>query len=216
MSRSIGLLSWLLLSALAVHGAVPAKPAPVLMVFGDSLSAGYGLGPGQGWVDLLGARLASEGYEFRLVNASVSGETTAGGLARLPRALEIHRPAIVVLELGANDGLRGLAPDATRENLERMVRLLKARQARVLLVGIHLPPNYGTRYTAAFTALFGAIAARERVPLVPSLLDGVATQRALMQADNLHPNERAQPRLLENVWPQLRALLRGAPPRRSG
>lgn len=199
-----------------MHGAVPAKPAPVLMVFGDSLSAGYGLGPGQGWVDLLGARLASEGYEFRLVNASVSGETTAGGLARLPRALEVHRPAVVVLELGANDGLRGLAPDATRGNLERMVRLLKARQAQVLLVGIRLPPNYGTRYTAAFTALFGAIAARERVPLVPSLLDGVAMQRALMQADNLHPNERGQPQLLENVWPQLRPLLRGAPPRRSG
>lgn len=187
------------------------------MIYGDSLSAGYGLRPGQGWVDLLEQRLVAEGYEFRLVNASVSGETTAGGLARLPRALEVHRPAVVVLELGANDGLRGLSSEATRENLTRMVRLLKRLPARVLLVGIRLPPNYGPRYTGEFDALYRAIATRERVPLVPFLLDGVALQRALMQADNLHPNERGQPRLLENVWPGLRPLLRSAaPPRKAG
>ncbi|MFO1400424.1 MAG: arylesterase [Steroidobacteraceae bacterium] len=207
----------LLLSALPAHAAVPAKPAPVLMVFGDSLSAGYGLGPGQGWVDLLAARLATEGYEFRLVNASVSGETTAGGLARLPRALEVHRPAVVVLELGANDGLRGLPAAATRANLEIMVRLLKGRDVRVLLVGIRLPPNYGPRFTAAFDSMYRGISAQERVPLVPFLLEGVALQRSLMQADNLHPNERGQPRLLDNVWPQLRPLLRSAvPPRKTG
>ncbi|MCC7461653.1 MAG: arylesterase [Gammaproteobacteria bacterium] len=208
MSRSIGLL--LLLSILAADAALPARPAPVLMVYGDSLSAGYGLSPGRGWVDLLGRRLADEGYEFRLVNASVSGETTAGGLERLPRAIDVHRPAVVILELGANDGLRGLPPEATRQNLARMVQLLRSRGARILLVGIRLPPNYGPRYSSEFDALYQAVATRERVALVPFLLDGVATQRALMQDDNLHPNERAQPRLLENIWSRLRPLLRSA------
>lgn len=187
------------------------------MVFGDSLSAGYGLDPGQGWVDLLAARLATEGYEFRLVNASVSGETTAGGLARLPRALELHHPAVVVLELGANDGLRGLPAGTTRANLERMVRMLKRLHARVLLVGIRLPPNYGPRFTAAFDAMYSGISTAEQVPLVPFLLDGVALQRSLMQADNLHPNARGQPRLLDNVWLHLRPLLQGAaPPGKTG
>ena len=186
-------------------------------MFGDSLSAGYGLRAGQSWVDLLGRRLVAEGYEFRVVNASVSGETTAGGLARLPRALDLHRPAIVVLELGANDGLRGLPPSVSRENLARMVRLVKARRSRLLLVGIHLPPNYGPRYTAEFDAMYRSIAARDRVPLVPFLLEGVALDRMLMQADNLHPNEGGQPALLENVWPRLRPLLRAvAPPRKAG
>lgn len=180
------------------------------MVFGDSLSAGYGLEPGRGWVDLLGRRLAAEGYEFRVVNASVSGETSTGGLARLPRALDVHRPAVAILQLGANDGLRGLPPQATGDNLARMVRLLKSRGARVVLVGIQMPPNYGPRYAAEFSALYQAIAARERVALVPFLLDGVAMQRSLMQDDNLHPNESAQPRMLENVWPRLRPLLRSA------
>jgi acyl-CoA thioesterase-1 len=216
MSRFIGLLS-LLLSALAADAAAPAKSTPVLMVFGDSLSAGYGLAPGQGWVDLLGERLAAEGYEFRLVNASVSGETTAGGLARLPRAVGLHRPAVVVLELGANDGLRGLPTDATRDNLVSMVRVLKSRRTRVLLIGIHLPPNYGPRYTAEFDAMYRTVATREQVPLVPFLLEGVAMERSLMQADNLHPNERGQPRLLQNVWPKLRPLLRrAARPRKAG
>lgn len=212
MSRVIGVLSLLLV--LAAGAPAAAAAAPVLMVFGDSLSAGYGLGPGQGWVDLLGPRLAAEGYEFRLVNASVSGETTAGGLARLPRALELHRPAVVILELGANDGLRGLPTTAARDNLARMVRLLKARRIRVLLVGIHLPPNYGPRYTADFDAMYRAIGARERVALVPFLLDGVALERSLMQVDNLHPNERGQPRLLENIWPRLQPLLLSVAPRR--
>jgi len=194
-----------------------ATPAPVILVFGDSLSAGYGLRPGQGWVDLLERRLAAEGYGFRIVNASVSGETTTGGLARLPRALELHRPAIVVLELGANDGLRGLPPATSRDNLLHMVQLLKARGVRVLLVGVRMPPNYGPRYTAEFAAVYRTIAARERVALVPFLLDGVASERALMQADDLHPNERGQPRLLDNVWPQLRPLLRAsARPRKAG
>jgi acyl-CoA thioesterase-1 len=215
MSRFIGFLSLLL--ALAAGVPARAAPAPVLLVFGDSLSAGYGLRAGQGWVDLLGRRLVAEGYEFRVVNASVSGETTAGGLARLPRALDLHRPAIVVLELGANDGLRGLPPSASRDNLAHMVRLVKARGSHLLLVGIRLPPNYGPRYTAEFDAMYRSIAAHDRVPLVPFLLDGVAMDRALMQADNLHPNERGQPGLLDNVWPRLRPLLRAAaPPRKAG
>lgn len=180
----------------------------MLLVFGDSLSAGYGLKAGEGWVDLLGQRLAAEGYEFRLVNASVSGETTAGGLARLPRALELHQPAIMVLELGANDGLRGLPPAATRANLERMVQLAATRGIRVLLVGIRMPPNYGPRYTAEFDAMYARIATGERVALAPFLLEGVATEPSLLQPDNLHPNEAAQPRLLRNVWPQLQPLLR--------
>jgi len=209
MSRLMASL-WL---ALLLVAAAPtrAAAAPVVLVFGDSLSAGYGLHPGQGWVSLLERRLVTEGYEFRIVNASVSGETTEGGLARLPRALELHRPAVLVLELGANDGLRGLPPAATRANLERMVRLAQARHVRVLLLGIRMPPNYGPRYTSEFDALYREVAARRRVPLVPFLLDGVATERALMQADGLHPNERGQPRLLENVWPRLRALLGGMP-----
>jgi acyl-CoA thioesterase-1 len=215
MSRLIGFL-WLLL-VLAAGMPARAAPAPVLLVFGDSLSAGYGLRAGQSWVDLLHRRLVAEGYEFRVVNASVSGETTAGGLARLPRALDLHRPAIVVLELGANDGLRGLPPSVSRENLARMVRLVKARRSRLLLVGIRLPPNYGPRYTAEFDAMYRGIAARDRVPLVPFLLEGVALDRTLMQADNLHPNERGQPALLGNVWPRLRPLLRAvAPPRKAG
>ncbi len=187
------------------------------MVYGDSLSAGYGLGPGQGWVDLLAGKLAAEGYEFRLVNASLSGETTAGGLERLPRALDLHQPAIVILELGANDGLRGLPPAATRANLERMVQLVRAQGARLLLVGIRMPPNYGPRYTAEFEQMYRAIAARERAALVPFLLDGVALERSLMQADNLHPNALGQPRMLENVWSVLRPLLRrAAPVRKAG
>ena len=186
-------------------------------MFGDSLSAGYGLRPDQGWVALLGRRLVAEGYGFRVVNASVSGETTAGGLARLPRALELHRPAIVVLELGANDGLRGLPPSTSRDNLVRMVRLVKARGSRLLLVGMRLPPNYGPRYTTEFDAMYRTIAARARVPLVPFLLDGVAMDRTRMQADDLHPNAERAARLLDNVWPRLRPLLRAvAPPRKAG
>jgi acyl-CoA thioesterase-1 len=216
MSRFIAFL--LLLCALAPGLPLrAASPTPVLLVFGDSLSAGYGLKAGEGWVDLLGQRLAAEGYEFQLVNASVSGETTAGGLARLPRALELHKPAIMVLELGANDGLRGLSPAVTRANLERMVQLARARGIRVLLVGIRMPPNYGPRFTAEFDAMYARIAARERVALAPFLLEGIASEPSLLQPDNLHPNEAAQPRLLRNVWPQLQPLLRAvSTPRKAG
>lgn len=187
----------------------PAAGLPRIVALGDSLTAGYGLEPQQAWPALLQERLRSKGYAYELVNAGVTGDTSAGGLRRLDWSLD-GDVRVLVVALGANDGLRGLPPQATGDNLARMVRLLKSRGARVVLVGIQMPPNYGPRYAAEFSALYQAIAARERVALVPFLLDGVAMQRSLMQDDNLHPNESAQPRMLENVWPRLRPLLRSA------
>lgn len=181
--------------------------APVILVFGDSLSAGYGLRRGEGWTDLLGERLRKEGYGFRIVNASVSGETTAGGVARLPRALQLHQPAIVVLELGANDGLRALALSEMRANLDRMIRMARGANRKVLLLGIHMPPNYGPRYTAGFDKIYQELAQKHRVMLVPFLLEGVAENPRLMQPDGLHPNMSGQPLLLQNVWPALQSLL---------
>lgn len=190
---------------------IPARATPAragtLLVLGDSLSAGYGLQPGQGWVDLLEKKLRSQGYEYRLVNASVSGETTSGGLERLPRALALQKPAVVIVELGANDGLRGLPVTLTRQNLLSIVALVHAAHARVLLIGMKLPPNYGPRFTAEFDALFPDIANREHVALVPFLLQAVANERRLFQADGLHPTAQAQPALLDTVWPRLRPLL---------
>lgn len=195
-------------------GSPPAstRHAPVILVFGDSLSAGYGIRVDHGWVSLLAQKLAREGYGFQVVNASVSGETTAGGLSRLPRALSLHHPSIVILELGANDGLRGLPLEQARDNLGRMISLARAAGARVLLLGILMPPNYGERYTEAFRAMYLGLAHSFRVPLVPFLLERVALHPQLMQADNLHPNELGQPLLLENIWPKLVPLLQQAAP----
>jgi acyl-CoA thioesterase I len=181
-------------------------------VFGDSISAAYGLAASQGWVALLQKRLAQSGadpadYGYRVVNASVSGETTAGGRARLERALEVHRPAILLLELGGNDGLRGLPVDKARENLDAMVVAAQRKGAKVLLLGMRMPTNYGPVYTRQFDAMYREIARRRRVPLVPFLLEGVAMNPALMQADGIHPNARAQPKLLDLVWPELEPLL---------
>jgi len=180
----------------------------VILVFGDSLSAGYGLPVERGWVKLLADRLQREGYGFQVVNASVSGETTTGGVARLRRALDTHHPAIVILELGANDGLRGLPPETTRTNLETMLALSASPPRRTLLLGMRMPPNYGERYTSKFAALFAEAARHYQVALVPFFLDGVAGVPGLIQADGLHPNEQGQPRLLDNVWAGLRPLLR--------
>lgn len=191
----------------AAPGAAGAAGGDKILVFGDSLSAGYGVARGQGWVDLLQARLREEGYGFQVVNASVSGETTAGGLARLPRALKLHQPGVVVIELGANDGLRGLPVDAARANLDRMVALAGAGGRKVLLLGMLMPPNYGERYASGFAAMFGRVARERHVALVPFLLEGVADQPGLMQADGLHPNERGQPKVLDNAWQGLRGLL---------
>jgi acyl-CoA thioesterase-1 len=178
-----------------------------ILVVGDSLSAAFGFDINKGWVALLQQRLAEQRLDFRVVNASISGDTTAGGLARLPKLLAQHRPAIVILELGANDGLRGLSPEQMKHNISRMIAQAQAQGARVLLVGTEIPSNYGARYIERFRKAYRDVAAKAQVPLVPFLLEGVALDPAFIQADRLHPNEKAQPRMLENVWGQLRPLL---------
>jgi acyl-CoA thioesterase-1 len=183
--------------------------APVILVFGDSISAGYGLPRvEQGWVALLQAKLKQQGYGYDVVNASVSGETTEGGLARLPRALSLHHPQLVILELGGNDGLRALPIADMRSDLNRMIELSTAAGAKVLLLGMRIPPNYGPTYTEQFSQVFADLAQARHVPEVPFLLDGIALNADLMQADGIHPNEEGQPRLLDNVWPALAPLLK--------
>jgi acyl-CoA thioesterase I len=221
MSRVIGILLALLAALAAPIGRAAAARAPVILVYGDSLSAGYGVPLGHGWVSLLSQRMTQEGYDFAVVNASVSGETTAGGLARLPRALALHRPRILILELGANDGLRGLPVARAQANLARMIELAQTAGARVLLLGMRMPPNYGPRYTSAFFGMYASLAQQYHVPRVPFLMAGVALHPDLIQADGLHPDEQAQPLLLDNVWPRLQPMLRsiqgrapaGSPPR---
>ena len=187
-------------------GAEGAAPRTVV-VLGDSLSAGYGISVNEGWVRLLEQRIASEGYGYKVVNASVSGETTQGGLSRLPRALELHKPDIVIIELGGNDGLRGLPLATSRENLRRSIELAHGAKARVLLVGMMIPPNYGERYAREFSEMFTTLATRYSLALVPFLLDRVALEPGLMQPDGIHANTRGQPQMLENVWPKLKPLL---------
>jgi acyl-CoA thioesterase-1 len=194
----------LLLIALGAEAAARRT----ILVFGDSLSAAYGLAPEQGWVAMLAQRLRSQGYGYQIVNASESGETSGGGLERLPRALELHHPQLVILELGANDGLRALPPPELRGNLERMVRLSQRSGARVLLVGIRLPPNYGPRYTQEFERIFPDLANQYHLPLVPFLLDKVALDPALMQPDGMHPNARGEAPVLDTVWAYLEPLLK--------
>ncbi len=190
--------------------AIPAyAETPTILVFGDSISAGYGLPHvEQGWAALLQARLKREGYGYEVVNASVTGETTGGGLARLPRALSLHHPSIVVLELGGNDGLRALPIASMRANLSRMAELAAAAGAKVLLLGMRIPPNYGPQYTEQFSGVFADVARDQHLALVPFVLNGVALTPTLMQEDGVHPNEAGQPRLLENVWPALAPLLK--------
>ena len=196
----------LLSAAVSLLIAWPAA-ARTLLVFGDSLSAAYGLSPDQGWVHLLGDRAARiDGWH--VVNASVSGETTAGGLRRLPADLARHKPAMVVIALGANDALRGQPIAGIRDNLEKMVRLARQARAEPVLVGIMIPPNYGIDYAEQFRALYPALAAKNRVPIVPFLLEGIADKPDLFQADQLHPTASAQPIILDNVWKTLEPLLR--------
>ena len=184
-----------------------ASPQRTVVVLGDSLSAGYGLRIQESWVHLLEQRLAAQGYEYRVVNASVSGETTQGGLARLPRVLETHKPDVVIVELGGNDGLRGLPLATSRDNLEKAIELARNAKARVLLVGMVIPPNYGPRYGQQFRDMFAALAQQYRLSFVPFFLDKVALNPDLMQADGIHANARGQPQLLENLWPKLKPLL---------
>jgi acyl-CoA thioesterase-1 len=199
-----------LFALLLIVAWVPARAeTPVILVFGDSISAGYGLAHvEQGWVELLKTRLKALGYGYEVVNASVSGETTAGGLARLPRALELHHPKIVVIELGGNDGLRALPIPQMRANLEQMIDLAAAAGAKVLLLGMRMPPNYGLPYTEQFRESFSAIAGEKKISLVPFLLNDIALSQNLLQDDDIHPNALGQPKLLENVWPALQPLLR--------
>jgi acyl-CoA thioesterase-1 len=196
-----GWLSW------ASPAAGAAMPARTILVLGDSISAGYGINVEEGWVALLQKRLKAQGYGYRVVNASVSGETTSGGLQRLPRALSLHKPEIVILELGGNDGLRGLPIATTRENMNRMVELSTGAGARVLLLGMKVPPNYGPRYTEGFERIFAELASRKKLPFVPFFLDQVALKPGLMQADGLHPTAAAQRLMLEAVWPTLESRL---------
>jgi acyl-CoA thioesterase I len=196
-----------LLLALAPPVARAEQAAAVILVFGDSLSAGYGIHVDQGWVSLLARKISQLGYGFKVINASVSGETTAGGLGRLPHALEVQQPRILILELGANDGLRSLPLDNTRDNLDKMIVLARSHGITVLLLGMRMPPNYGERYTSGFQNMYTDLAQAHKLVWVPFLLDRVALDPGLMQADGLHPNERGQPLLLDNVWPKLEPLL---------
>ncbi|MCB1824691.1 MAG: arylesterase [Candidatus Competibacteraceae bacterium] len=197
-----------LLGLVVLFGSAAHAESPVILVLGDSLSAGYGIPVEKGWVNLLQRRLAERGFPYRVVNASISGDTTSGGLSRLPAALELHRPAIVVLELGANDGLRGQPPMAMSRNLSRMIERSQQAGARVLLAEMRIPPNYGPLYAQKFQATFGELAQHYAIPLIPFLLDGVAGHPALIQDDGLHPRAEAQPRILDNVWTVLEPALK--------
>jgi acyl-CoA thioesterase I len=193
---------------LLLFATLPASAAEKrILVYGDSLSAGFGIAVSQSWPALLGQRLQAGGSPFTVANASISGETTAGGRARFAAALEQFKPAVVILALGANDGLRGLPVAAMQDNLSFMVKLAKKQKARVLLVGMHLPPNYGPKYTDEFDAAFREVAKREKVPLLPFLLEPVALDRNAFQPDGLHPTAAAQPKLLDHVWNALQPLL---------
>lgn len=185
-----------------------AGAAPVVLVVGDSLSAGYNMRAEQGWVALLATRITKESLPHRVVNAAISGDTTQSGVGRLPRALSVHRPAVVVIELGGNDGLRGIPLATTRANLATMVRASVQSGAQVLLIGVRLPANYGNAWGDKFHALYSEIARAEKVALLPLFVDErIATNLELMQADGLHPSPQAQPLLLDKVWPLLRPLL---------
>ncbi|MFO1329337.1 MAG: arylesterase [Rubrivivax sp.] len=198
-------------AACAAAGPLAAQAPRTLLVLGDSLSAEYGLARGQGWVALLEQRLQSERLPWRVVNASISGDTTSGGRSRLPALLLEHKPAVVVIELGGNDALRGLPIASTEANLLAMTRAAKAAGARVLLVGMLVPPNYGRRYIEDFSRSFESVARSEQTALVPFFLAGIADGPdpvALFQSDRIHPKAEAHPRMLDNVWPALKGLLR--------
>ena len=194
---------------LAVAGPIPAQPlAPVILIVGDSLSAGFGIEISDGWVALLQDRLKKKGYEYRVVNASISGDTTGGGLRRLPRALNSHQPAITLLELGGNDGLRATPVSVIRRNMERMIELSQAAGSQVILAGIQIPPNYGIAYTTEFAEVYTSLAAEREVSLIPFFMDGVALKPELLLPDLIHPNREGQPVLLENAWGTLKPLLK--------
>jgi acyl-CoA thioesterase-1 len=195
-------------AALALAASASAYSAPkTVLVVGDSLSAEYGLARGSGWVALLDRRLKTDKVDAHIVNASISGDTTAGGRTRLPALLAQHRPDVVVLELGANDGLRGLPVKSAEDNLREMIAMARKAHARVLLVGMRMPPNYGRAYTERFAGMYQDLSKADKVPLVPFMLDGVAQAPANFQADRLHPLASAHPTILNNIWPKLAPLI---------
>jgi acyl-CoA thioesterase I len=199
--RRVLMLTWLLVAA------APAHAACTILIVGDSLSAAHGMDTRDGWVALLQQRLDRETPGCRAVNASISGDISANGLARLPRLLAQHRPAVVIIELGGNDGLRGLSLDQLQHNIGAMIEKASAAGARSLVVGVELPPNYGKRYTERFRRAFQQAAAARGAALVPSIMRDFGADPAYMQPDGIHPNATAQPRMLETVWPALRPLL---------
>jgi acyl-CoA thioesterase-1 len=198
------LLTFLMLFAAA---AAQAATAPTVLVFGDSLSAGYGIDVDQSWPALLQSRLESQGYEHRVINASISGETTEGGVTRIARALENFGPELVILELGGNDGLRGFPPDRMKANLQTIIETTKASGAAVIMLGIRIPTNYGPRYTGAFENVYRELADQLSVLWIEFFMEGIALNEELMQEDGIHPNASAQSILLDNAWPIIRQAL---------
>lgn len=202
----------LLLSLLFSHFVAWSMPAfaenPKIMVYGDSLSAAYGISPQQGWVSLLQKKLATEHYQYQIINASISGETTSGGLSRFQTSLTQVKPKIIILELGANDGLRGLPTQEMKANLNTMIEQGKKSGAKILLIGMRIPPNYGPQYTKLFSQSYAELSQKHKVPLVPFMLENVAAKADLIQEDGLHPNANAQTLVLNNIWPHLKNLLK--------
>lgn len=215
MSRSLFVIAITFLIAAssfdAIAAATPGSDPPAILIAGDSLSAGYGIPREKSWPALLAQRLRAERFPHTVVNISITGETTQGGLSRLPAALRQHRPAIVVVELGANDGLRGLALEQMRDNLRSMIRQSREAHAQVLLIGMKLPPNYGSEYGKKFAAVYAELAREEKTALVPFLFEGFAERREAF-IDGLHPTAETQPALLDTIWPALRPLLRKPKP----
>lgn len=193
--------------ALAIVATSAYSASKTVLVLGDSLSAEYGISRGAGWVTLLEKRLKDERIDATIINASISGETTSGGKARLPALLQQHKPSVVVIELGGNDGLRGLPLSAAQANLRAMIEEAQKANAKVLLVGMQIPPNYGRDYTEKFYALYSKLSREAKIPLVPFLLHGVAERPQLFQADRIHPVSEAQPIMLDNIWPHLKPLI---------
>jgi acyl-CoA thioesterase I len=194
------------LPARAANAPDPAKP--VIVVLGDSISAEYGLPRDKGWVALMRQRLADERIDYSVANASISGDTTSGGRARLPALMERLKPSIVIVELGANDALRGVPLSTTEDNLRTIIEQAQQGHAKVLLIGMYVPPNYGPDYTQKFHAMYGQLASQFHVPLVPFLLAGVIDRPEMFQSDQMHPTQQAQPLLLQTVWPALKPLLK--------
>jgi acyl-CoA thioesterase-1 len=201
LNKKRGIFTWVItLFCLLISFGTPAQTNSTILVMGDSLSAEYGLTRGTGWVKLLEEQLQKQGSKWAVFNASISGETSAGGLTRLPKLIEQKRPGIVLLELGANDALRGLSIQESDKNLRKMIQMSKNSGAKVLLFGMQIPPNYGPEYTRQFKDLYTTLASQEKIELIPFFLNGVTSDVNLFQADRIHPNEKAQAILFKNVW----------------